>query len=58
MGVPNESLNHLISKILNKMRFDILAYLQSIENPYFSLISEGEILGSIWVKIIIIFYVQ
>ena len=58
MGVPYQSLNHQISRILNKMRFDILAYLQSVENPYFSLISEVEILGSIWVKIIIIFYVQ
>ena len=29
MYIPKESLNHLISKILNKMRFDFLAYFRT-----------------------------
>ena len=47
MVMPNESLNHFISQILNKIRFDFLRILERIENPYFSLISKGGILGSI-----------
>ena len=46
--MPNESLNHFISQILNKIRFDFLRILERIENPHFSPISNGEILGSIY----------
>ena len=38
MGMPNESLNHFISKILYKMRFYFLPILDRIENFYSSLI--------------------
>ena len=56
MGTPNETLNYLISKLLNKKRLDFLRILERIENPHFSPISNGEILGSIyWVKISTIF---